>query len=75
MTPRQVVAYLERSGIPKKDLADRLGITESAVYFWLKQGWIAHERQCQIQLELRGSGLRANWDDVPDEKRPAERAA
>lgn len=75
MTPHQVVRYLEERRIARKDLADRLGVTEAAIYYWVKQGWIAFDRQCHIQVELRGSGLRASWDDVPHDKRPAERVA
>jgi hypothetical protein len=76
MTPQQVVDYLEKRGMPRKDLTARMGITEAAIYFWLNKGWIPFDRQCHLQVELRGSGLRASWADVPPAKRPAtERVA
>jgi hypothetical protein len=76
MTPQEVVDYLDKRGIERKDFAARLGITDAAIFFWLKKRFIPFDRQCHIQVELRGSGLRADWDDVPEDKRPvAERAA
>lgn len=75
MKPQELVDYLEAKGISRKSLTDRLGVTEQAISFWLKQGWITYERQCHIQLELPRSGLRASWDDVPEERRPIEAKA
>ena len=71
MTPQQVVDYLEKKGISRADFARTVNVTEAAISFWLRQGWMTHERQCQVQLALPGSGLRARWEDVPAEKRPA----
>ena len=77
MTPQQLVDHLDKHGIQRKNFAENLGVSEAAISFWLKQGWITYERQSHIQLELRGK-LRASWDDVPEERRPVshkERAA
>ena len=69
MKPKEIVDYLEKRGMSRRDLADKLGVTEQAISFWLKQGWITYERQCHVQLELPRSGLVASWDDVPKDKR------
>jgi predicted transcriptional regulator len=61
MTPQQLVDHLEARGISRKEFADRLGITESAISFWLREGWMAYDRQCHV-------------DDVPAEKRPVPTA-
>lgn len=70
MTPEQLVHHLDKNEIPRKDFAERLGVTEAAISFWLKQGWMTYERQCHAEKELRGK-LKANWSDVPKDKRPA----
>lgn len=70
MTPHQLAKYLDKAGIHRKDFADRLGVTEAAISFWLRQGWMTYERQCSVQLELPASGLRASWNDVPKIRRP-----
>lgn len=59
----------------RRDLADRLGVTEQAIGFWMRQGWMAYDRQCHVQVEFPRSGLRASWEDVPEDKRPSEREA
>lgn len=77
MKPQEIVDYLEKRGLSRRYLADKLGVTEQAISFWLKQGWITYERQCHVQLELPRSGLVARWEDVPEDKRTIdeERAA
>lgn len=72
MKPQELVDYLEDKNISRRHFADRLGVTEQAIGFWLRQGWITYERQCHIQLELPRSGLRASWDNVPAARRPVE---
>jgi transcriptional regulator with XRE-family HTH domain len=74
MTPQQLVDYLETRGIGRKEFADRLGVTESAISFWLREGYMAYDRQCHVEKELRGSKLRADWDDIPANKRPVPTA-
>lgn len=74
MKPQQLINHLEKRRIPRRAFADQLGVTEQAISFWIQQGWISYERQCHIELELDGA-LKANWRDVPADKRPVERAA
>ncbi len=74
MTPQQLVDYLDANKIPRGEFAARLGVTPALISYWLSEGWIVYERQCQIQVELKTSKLRASWDDVPQEKRPETRA-
>ena len=87
MTPQQLAKHLERAGVGRKEFCDRLGVTEASFSFWIKQGWLTYERQCHVENELakmgdagligeklRG-GVRASWDDVPDDKRPQAAAA
>lgn len=74
MKPQQLINHLEKRRIPRKTFAEKLGVTEQAISFWKQQGWISYERQCHIELELDGE-LKANWRDVPADKRPGERAA
>lgn len=74
MKPRHLVSYLEKRRIPRKVFADRLGVTEQAISWWVQRGWIDFKRQCHIEVELAGD-LKASWGDVPQEKRLVERAA
>lgn len=74
MTPQQLVDHLDAHDISRSEFAAKLGVTPALISFWAREGWIVYERQCQIQLELKGK-LRASWDDVPLAKRPEPRAA
>jgi transcriptional regulator with XRE-family HTH domain len=74
MTPQQVLTHIEKQGIHRRQFAERLGITEQAISFWLSQGWISYDRQCHIEKELGGK-LKANWSDVPNDKRPGATSA
>ncbi len=69
MTPPQIVEFIESSGMDRATFAKRLRVTQAAISFWLQQGWLTFERQAHIQLEFPGSGLRAEWKDVPASKR------
>lgn len=73
MTPQQVFDYLDTEGISRSDFSIRLGITEAAMSKWGRNGSIAYDRQCQIQLETKGK-LKANWDHAAKDRRE-ERAA
>lgn len=59
-------------------LATTLGVTDTAIGQWVKQGWIYYDRQCQIQVESEKlpaeeragkEPLVASWDDIPEERR------
>lgn len=74
MTPQQAIDFFGTRG----KLADFLGVTETAVGHWVKQGWIYYDRQCQIQVESKRLPLKeragkepliASWDDIPEDKR------
>lgn len=71
MKPQQAIDFFGT----RTKLATALGVTDTAVGQWVKQGWIYYERQCQIQVEseklpLEGKEpLVASWDDIPEEKR------
>jgi transcriptional regulator with XRE-family HTH domain len=74
VTPQQLVEHLDQRGIQRREFADRLGVTEAAISYWLKQGWMTYERQCSVQIEL-GGALLASWNDVPEDKRPQHQPA
>lgn len=72
MKPQQAIDFFDGRGV----LAKALGVTDTAVGQWVRQGWIAYDRQCQIQVEsekpehAKGRApLVASWDDVPEERR------
>lgn len=53
-------------------------VTRTAVYHWIKQGWIPYDKQCLLQVEAermpRRNGKRcpvASWHDIPAERRAA----
>lgn len=55
-----------------------LGVTDTAVGYWVKQGWIPYDRQCQIQVESQKpehakgrEPLVASQEDVPHDRRVA----
>lgn len=74
MKPQQAIDFFGT----RTKLATALGVTDTAVGQWVKQGWIYYERQCQIQVEsekllpedhVGKAPLVASWDDIPEEKR------
>lgn len=74
MTPIQAISFFEgRAG-----LASVCKVTETAVHYWVRQGFIPYDKQCLIQVEAerlprrKSKGrLQASWHDIPAEKRPA----
>lgn len=73
MVPQQAVAFFGSRG----ELAKVCDVTETAVGYWVKQGWIPYDKQCLIQVEAERAPrkgktrLVASWHDVPGEKRRA----
>lgn len=74
MKPQQAIDFFGT----RTKLAAALGVTDTAIGQWVKQGWIYYERQCQIQVESEKllledregkATLIASWDDIPEEKR------
>lgn len=74
MRPQEPIDFFGSRG----KLADTLGVTETAVGQWVRQGWIPYDRQCHIQVEsqklpraerIGKTPLVASWDDVPEDKR------
>lgn len=74
MRPQQAIDFFGNRGV----LAGALGVTETAVGQWVRQGWIPYDRQCHIQIESKRlpakeragkEPLIASWDDVPEDKR------
>lgn len=74
MRPQEAIDFFGGRG----DLARVLGVTGTAVGYWVKQGWIQYDRQCQIQIESQKpehakgrKPLIASQKDVPQERRVA----
>jgi DNA-binding transcriptional regulator YdaS (Cro superfamily) len=74
MTPQQPIDFFGS----RTKLAVALGVTETAVGQWVRQGWIPYDRQCHIQVESKRlpakdragkEPLFASWDDIPEDKR------
>jgi len=58
MTPAQAIEYYCSRGA----LAKACGVTEAAVYLWVKRGAIPYDRQCQIQVDSGGALLASKTD-------------
>lgn len=73
MTPQQAIDYFGS----RAEVARVCGITETAVGYWVKQGWIHYDKQCLLQVEAERNprkGKRrivASESDIPEEKRRA----
>lgn len=58
MTPDQAIEHYGSRGA----LAKAVGVTEAAVYLWVKRGAIPYDRQCQIQVHTEGLLLASKED-------------
>jgi len=74
MTPSQPIDYFGS----RNEVARICNVTKTAVYYWVKQGWIPYDKQCQIQVEAerlpKKKGKRlpvASKYDIPDNVRRA----
>lgn len=73
MVPQQAIDYFGSRG----ELAQVCAVTETAVGYWVKQGWIPYDKQCQIQVESERAPKKgkkrivASWHDIPADKRRA----
>lgn len=47
VTPSQAIDYFGT----RTDVATVADVTETAVYHWVKQGWIPYDKQCLLQIE------------------------
>src|SRR5260221_12044635 len=74
MTPQQAIDFFGGRG----RLAAALGVTDTAVGQWVRQGWIYYDRQCQIQVEserlpaeerVGKRRLVASQEDILEDKR------
>lgn len=67
MTPQEAVEFY---GSQAK-VAREMGVSDAAVYLWIKNGGIPYDKQCQLQVATAGQ-LVARREDEP---RARERAA
>lgn len=74
MKPHQAIDFFGGRG----QLASALGVTDTAIGQWVRQGWIYYDRQCQIQVESERlpaeqragkEPLVASQEDIPEDKR------
>lgn len=73
MTPMQAIDFFG----DRNKVATVCDVTKTAVYYWVKQGWIPYDKQCLLQVEadrlpqkLRKRRIVASKHDLP-----AKRAA
>jgi hypothetical protein len=73
MTPTQAIEYFGS----RTAVAEICNISETAVGYWVKQGWIHYDKQCLLEVEARRAPRKgklrpvASWLDVPEERRPS----
>lgn len=68
--PSQAIDYFGT----RADVSAVCQVTETAVYHWVKQGWIPYDKQCLLQVESERNpkkGKRrivASRSDIPQER-------
>lgn len=71
MTPEEAISHYGSQAA----VARACDVTDSAVYLWVKQGFIPYDKQCQIQVDSSGGLIASKGHAKPSDRKEGAAAA